>query len=386
MSDNQTLPLLAVRDIVVYPHMQIALFVGREKSICAIELAKEHHDGMILVVSQKDSLTEEIELENLHPYGTLCRIVSTMPHDGDDKTLKVLIEGLSRAKVQNITDDNVFVATFHEENVINSLTSGDQEAQKSILLGQFNSYAEANLRNARELTRVASRIDGLLELIYFVATRIAMPLDDKQQILNDGNIHGYLNILNDYFIKSQTEQSLENELQESVRKQLENNHREYVLNEKMKAIKSELSGLNDGEDDDDSELEKRLADTDLPDEVRKKAESEFKKLKQMPSSSSEASVVRGYVEWILDTPWKKASKVSTDIKKATTILDKDHYGLDDVKDRILEYLAVQSRVKKLRGPILCLVGPPGVGKTSLGESIARATGRKFVRYGVGRCA
>ncbi|TWV84809.1 endopeptidase La [Moraxella sp. VT-16-12] len=383
MSDNQTLPLLAVRDVVVYPHMQIALFVGRKKSIRAIEIAQEQHDGMILVVSQKDSLTEEIELNNLHPYGTLCKIVSIMPHDGDDKTLKVLIEGLSRTKVQDITDDEIFVATFNKEQVINTLNDSDQDAQKSLLLGRFNDYAEANLRNARELTRVAGRIDDLLELIYFVATRTAMPLDDKQKILTGNDVHEYLDILNDYFIKNQTEQSIENELQESVRKQMENNHREYFLNEKMKAIKSELSDLNNGEDDEDGELEKRLNDADLPDDVRKKAQTEFKKLKQMPSNSSEASVVRGYIEWILDTPWKKTSKTSADIKKAKQILDKDHYGLDDVKDRIVEYLAVQSRVKKMRGPILCLVGPPGVGKTSLGESIARATGRKFVRMALG---
>lgn len=245
MSDNQTLPLLAVRDVVVYPHMQIALFVGREKSIHAIETAQKEHDGMLLVVSQKDSLTEEIELENLHPYGTLCRIVSTMPHDGDDKTLKVLIEGLSRAKVNDVADDEIFVATFAEESVTNTLSTADIDTQKSLLLGQFNDYAEANLRNARELVRVAGRIDDVLELIYFVATRVAMPLDDKQKILSGADIGEYLNILNNYFIKNQTEQSIENELQESVRKQMENNHREYFLNEKMKAIKSELSDLND---------------------------------------------------------------------------------------------------------------------------------------------
>ncbi|MDO4896114.1 MAG: endopeptidase La [Moraxella sp.] len=383
MPDNQVLPLLAVRDVVVYPQMQIALFVGRKKSVHAIELSQKHHDDLILVVSQKDSLTEEISTDNLHTHGTLCRIVSTMPHDGDENTLKVLIEGISRAKVEHITDSDVFLATFSEQTVQNPLNNQDSETQKTLLLGLFGDYAEANLRNARELLRVASRINDLLELVYFIATRTAMPLDDKQRILSGDDVHEYLDILNDYFVKNQAEQSIESELQESVRKQMENNHREYVLNEKMKAIKSELSDLNDGEDEEDGELEKRLKEADLPDDVRKKAENEFKKLKQMPANSSEASVVRGYVEWILDTPWKKASKVAIDLNKAKDTLNADHYGLDDVKDRIIEYLAVQSRVKKLKGPILCLVGPPGVGKTSLGESIARATGRKFVRMALG---
>ncbi|WP_066801578.1 endopeptidase La [Moraxella oblonga] len=381
MSDNQTLPLLAVRDVVVYPHMQIALFVGREKSIQAIEIAQKDHNGQILVVSQKDSLTEEINTDNLHDYGTLCRVVSTMPHDGDNKTLKVLIEGVTRAKVEKVEDKDIFLATFSEEAVEN--LPADSDTQKALLLGLFGDYADSNLRNARELMRVASRIDDLLELIYFVATRTAMPLADKQRILSGADVDEYLSILNDYFIKNQAEQAIENKLQEDVRKQMENNHREYFLNEKMKAIKSELSDLNDGFDDDDSELEKRLNDADLPEDVRKKAQNEFKKLKQMPSSSSEASVVRGYVEWILDTPWNKSTQVSIDLTTAKETLDKDHYGLDDVKDRILEYLAVQSRVNKIKGSILCLVGPPGVGKTSLGESIARATGRKFVRMALG---
>lgn len=389
MFDNQILPLLAVRDVVVYPRMQIALFVGRKISLRAIEDARQHHDGHLLVVSQKDSLSEDINIDNLHTHGTLCRVVSTMPHDGDEKTLKVLIEGLERIQldpngiIQNMTDgEGELLAPFIKQDTI-PLAPAKQAKTKAKLKSLFENYATQNLRNARELLKVADGIDEVMELIYFIATRTAMPLEDKQRILSTDDTAQALTILVDYFEKSQAEYAIESELQESVRKQLENNHREYVLNEKMKAIKSELSGLNEGEEDEDGELEKRLAEADLPDEIYKKAQSEFKKLKQMPSSSSEASVVRGYIEWILDTPWKKVSKVSIDLNKAKTTLDKDHYGLDDVKDRILEYLAVQSRVKKLKGPILCLVGPPGVGKTSLGESIARATGRKFVRMALG---
>lgn len=381
----QTLPLLAVRDVVVYPHMQIALFVGREQSIKAIELAQDAYDGELIAVSQKDSLAEEINVDDLYQFGTRCRIVSTMPHDSDDKCLKVLIEGLERVKVGEINeqdDQGSLQVSFDAADIKLELSDDEIKAQKSVLLELFTEYAEHNLRNFRELVRVASNIDNLLELIYFIATRTQVPLDKKQALLESGDVTAHFATLSEYFINTKAERSLESELQDAVRKQMENNQREYFLNEKMKAIKNELSDLN-GADDDDTELENRLKAADLPDDVRKKAESEFKKLKQMPASSSEAAVVRGYVEWILDTPWNKASKVSINLKKAKETLDKDHYGLDDVKDRILEYLAVQSRVKQIRGPILCLVGPPGVGKTSLGESIARATGRKFVRMALG---
>ena len=382
----QTLPLLAVRDVVVYPHMQIALFVGREQSIKAIELAQDAYDGELIVVSQKDSLAEEINVDDLYQFGTRCRIVSTMPHDSDDKCLKVLIEGLERVKVGEINeqdDQGSLQVSFDAADIKLELGDDEIKAQKSVLLELFTEYAEHNLRNFRELVRVASNIDDLLELIYFIATRTQIPLDKKQILLESGDVTAHFATLSEYFTNTKAERSLESELQDTVRKQMENNQREYFLNEKMKAIKNELSDLNNGADDDDTELENRLKAADLPDDVRKKAESEFKKLKQMPASSSEAAVVRGYVEWILDTPWNKASKVSINLKKAKETLDKDHYGLDDVKDRILEYLAVQSRVKQIRGPILCLVGPPGVGKTSLGESIARATGRKFVRMALG---
>ena len=382
----QTLPLLAVRDVVVYPHMQIALFVGREQSVKAIELAQDAYDGELIVVSQKDSLAEEINVDDLYQFGTRCRIVSTMPHDSDDKCLKVLIEGLERVKVGEINeqdDQGSLQVSFDAADIKLELSDDEIKAQKSVLLELFTEYAEHNLRNFRELVRVASNIDDLLELIYFIATRTQIPLDKKQTLLESGDVTAHFATLSEYFTNTKAERSLESELQDTVRKQMENNQREYFLNEKMKAIKNELSDLNNGADDDDTELENRLKAADLPDDVRKKAESEFKKLKQMPASSSEAAVVRGYVEWILDTPWNKASKVSINLEKAKETLDKDHYGLDDVKDRILEYLAVQSRVKQIRGPILCLVGPPGVGKTSLGESIARATGRKFVRMALG---
>ena len=381
------LPLLALRDVVVYPHMQIALFVGREPSVKAVELAQAEYGNKVLVVAQKDSLTEDIDQDNLYQYGTVCRIVSTMPHDSDENCIKVLIEGQYRSRVDTIENhDTLLMASFERADLDVSMDESQQKNTIQALTTLFESYADARLRNARELTRVAKRIDDLLELVYFISTRVSMDLDIKQSFLENDDLKTHINTLTEYLVKQSAEQNIEQDIQEAVRQQMEDNQREYFLNEKMKAIKNELSDMNDGAfdgEDDVAELEQRLEDADLPEDVRKKADQELKKLKMMPPASSESSVVRNYIEWILDTPWNATTKVSINLDKAKTVLDEDHYGLQDVKDRILEYLAVQSRVKKLRGPILCLVGPPGVGKTSLGESIARATGRKFVRMALG---
>ncbi len=385
-AEENYLPLLALRDVVVYPHMQIALFVGRAPSVKAVELAQAEYGNKVLVVAQKDSLTEDIDQDNLYQYGTVCRIVSTMPHDSDENCIKVLIEGQYRARVNNIENhDELLMASFDRADLDVSMDESQQKNTIQALTTLFEGYADARLRNARELTRVAKRIDDLLELVYFISTRVSMDLDIKQSFLEEDDIKTHINTLTEYLVKQSAEQNIEQDIQDAVRQQMEDNQREYFLNEKMKAIKNELSDMNDGafDEDDVAELEQRLEDADLPEDVRKKAEQELKKLKMMPPASSESSVVRNYIEWILDTPWNATTKVSINLDKAKTVLDEDHYGLQDVKDRILEYLAVQSRVKKLRGPILCLVGPPGVGKTSLGESIARATGRKFVRMALG---
>ena len=386
------LPLLALRDVVVYPHMQIALFVGRAPSVKAVELAQSDYDNQVFVLAQKDSLSEDIDAQNLFEYGTVCRVVNTMPHENDDSCIKVLIEGLYRAKLETIEsnseDDEVLIANFSPAPIDLNLETDAQKSHKETLVALFSQYAENRLRNSRELIRVAERIDSLEELVYFIATRVSLNLSVKQNILEVNDLSAHIKALSDYLVQQSAEQNIEQELQEAVRRQMENNQREYFLNEKMKAIKSELSDLHEErgetyEDDDIAELEKRLAEADLPESVRKKAENEFRKLKMMPAASSESSVVRNYVEWILDTPWHKTSEVSIDLNKAHEVLDADHYGLKDVKDRILEFLAVQSRVDTLKGPILCLVGPPGVGKTSLGESIARATGREFIRMALG---
>lgn len=392
IDQSQTfLPLLALRDVVVYPHMQIALFVGREQSVKAVELAQNEYDNRIFVITQKDSLTEEIDETNLYQYGTVCRIVNTMPHENDDNCIKVLIEGLYRARLDEVQDHQVLLmSNITPVAIADNLPQENHAEAKQTLVSLFSQYAESRLRNSRELIRVAERIENLQELVYFIATRISLSLDIKQEFLEKDDFAINVENLIANLLKQGMEQDIEQELQETVRQRMDDNQREYFLNEKMKAIKQELGELRDdrgepfsSDEEDGGELEKRLKEADLPEAVRKKAEAEFKKLKMMPPASSESALVRNYIEWILDTPWNKASKVSIKLDKAQEVLDEDHYGLDDVKDRILEYLAVQSRVKKLKGPILCLVGPPGVGKTSLGESIARATGRKFVRMALG---
>ena len=377
------LPLLALRDVVVYPHMQIALFVGREKSINAVEVAR-NSDNLVFVVAQKDSLTEDIDHDNLYQYGTVAKIVQVVNHENDENCIKVLIEGLHRSKLGRIIEGEDFLTAEHHLSPMTvALPEEAQETGLNELRTLFAQYAEAKLRNARELVAAANKIEDLLQLMFFVATRVPLNIEIKQKFLEHDAFEEHLQELMSYLMNQSAEQQIEQTLHDSVKRQMEKNQREYFLNEKMKVIQRELSDMNGGAEDDVAEIEKRLLEADLPEHVRKKAEAEFRKLKAMQPASSEAAVVRNYIEVILDTPWNKASKVSINLKKAQEILDTDHYGLDEVKERIVEYLAVQSRVKKLRGPILCLVGPPGVGKTSLGESIAKATGREFVRMALG---
>lgn len=377
------LPLLALRDVVVYPHMQIALFVGREKSIKAVDVAR-NSDNLVFVVAQQDSLTEEIDHDNLYQYGTVAKIVQVVNHENDENCIKVLIEGIHRSKLVNIIDNDDYLSAEHALSPMTiEIDENTQSNRLEELRSLFAQYAEAKLRNARELITAANKIEDLLQLLFFVATRVPLNIDIKQKFLEHDEFEAHLTELMTYLLQQSEEQQIEQGLHDNVKRQMEKNQREYFLNEKMKVIQRELSDMNGGAEDDVAEIERRLAESDLPDHVRKKADSEFRKLKAMQPASSEAAVVRNYIEAILDTPWNKASKVSINLNKAQDILDTDHYGLDDVKDRIVEYLAVQSRVKKLKGPILCLVGPPGVGKTSLGESVAKATGREFIRMALG---
>lgn len=279
--DESYLPLLALRDVVVYPHMQIALFVGRAPSVKAVELAQAEYGNKVLVVAQKDSLTEDIDQDNLYQYGTVCRIVSTMPHDSDENCIKVLIEGQYRARVDNIEGhDDLLMARFERADLDVSMDESQQKNTIQALTTLFESYADARLRNARELTRVAKRIDDLLELVYFISTRVSMDLDIKQSFLEEDDIKTHINTLTEYLVKQSAEQNIEQDIQDAVRQQMEDNQREYFLNEKMKAIKNELSDMNDGAfdgEDDVAELEQRLEDADLPEDVRKKKRSKSSK-------------------------------------------------------------------------------------------------------------
>lgn len=268
---NKTLPLLAVRDVVVYPHTQIALFVGRAPSISAVNLSENDYNGEILLISQKDSLSEEIDVDNLSEYGTVCRIISTMPHETDKNCLKVLLEGIFRAKVEAIStlDDDTLMGDYSEAALDNNINEEELDARKDMLLQVFAEYAENTLRNHKEINKVAQGFEDLTEVLYFIATRTSLDLDKKLELLTINDLQKLYDEVIEHLIAQKAEQELESELAEQVRRQMESNQREYYLNEKMKAIKTELSDLNG--DDDDSELEKRLKEADLPDEVRKKS-------------------------------------------------------------------------------------------------------------------
>ncbi|MBO6152001.1 MAG: LON peptidase substrate-binding domain-containing protein, partial [Acinetobacter sp.] len=310
------LPLLALRDVVVYPHMQIALFVGREKSIKAVDVAR-NSDNLVFVVAQQDSLTEEIDHDNLYQYGTVAKIVQVVNHENDENCIKVLIEGLHRSKLVKIIDNDEYLSAEHAISPMTvNIKAESQETRVQELRTLFAQYAEAKLRNARELITAANKIDDLLQLVFFVATRVPLNIDVKQKFLEHDDFEAHLQELMTYLLQQSEEQQIEQTLHDSVKRQMEKNQREYFLNEKMKVIQRELSDMNGGAEDDVAEIERRLEEADLPEHVRKKAESEFRKLKAMQPASSEAAVVRNYIEAILDTPWNKASKVSINLAKA----------------------------------------------------------------------
>ncbi len=383
---SHSLPLLALRDVVVCPHMQIALFVGRAQSIAAVERAQLHGNGTVFVVAQKEALSESISIDNLYEYGLVCQIVEVLDTEHDEENcIKVLIEGKTRAKLSNMVDlgSKGLEAHIVDAPINEDLTAKQQRHELDALQHNFAHYATSKLRNSSEVIAASKHITDLQELVYFVVTRAPMSIEQKQAYLNSQVLSEQVDLLQKYLFNSSQEQEIDANISDAVKKAMEKNQREYYLNEKMKVIQKELTGLNGSGDDDMVNLENRLKEAKLPADAQKKADAELRKLKAMPASSSEATVVRGYLEWIANTPWSKSSKIKSDIGKAEAVLNADHYGLEDVKERILEYLAVQARVKALKGPILCLVGPPGVGKTSLGESIAKATGREFVRMALG---
>ena len=372
-------PVLPLRDVVVYPHMVIPLFVGREKSINALEMAMDS-GKQILLVAQKSAAENDPTIDDIYQVGTISNVLQLLKLP--DGTIKVLVEGSYRATVKSFREqDELYLAEV--ERLDTELVS-DQEAEALVrsLMAQFDQYVKLNKKVPPEILASLSGIDDPSRLADTIAAHIAIKLEDKQKVLDSLEIRGRLELLIGAMESEIDLLEVEKSLRNRVKTQMEKSQREYYLNEQMKAIQTELG---DGEDvgNEFEELALKIDESGMPKDAKEKIENELKKLRMMSPMSAEATVVRNYIDWVLSVPWKKRSRISKDIDRAEQILEADHYGLEKVKERILEYLAVQQRVKKIKGPILCLVGPPGVGKTSLGRSLAKATNRKFVRMSLG---
>ncbi|WP_313321335.1 endopeptidase La [Stenotrophomonas sp.] len=374
------LPVLPLRDVVVFPHMVIPLFVGRDKSMQALERAMEA-DKRILLLAQKSAETDDPAAADLYTVGTLAQVLQLLKLP--DGTIKVLVEGLSRVAVDKVYEqDGALQGHGTEIESDESREPREIEAIARSLMSLFEQYVKTNRKLPPELLQTLAGIEEPARLADTIAAHIGVRLADKQKLLETLQIGDRLEMLVGLVDGEIDVQQLEKRIRGRVKSQMEKSQREYYLNEQMKAIQKELGDLDDAPGELD-ELARKIAEAGMPKPVEVKAKNELNKLKQMSPMSAEAAVVRNYLEWLLGVPWKKRTKVRKDLKVAQDTLDADHYGLDKVKDRILEYLAVQSRVKQMKGPILCLVGPPGVGKTSLGQSIAKATNRKFVRMSLG---
>ncbi|HGN1202598.1 MULTISPECIES: endopeptidase La [Providencia] len=401
-SERIEIPVLPLRDVVVYPHMVIPLFVGREKSIHSLEAAMDH-DKQVMLVAQKEASTDEPGVNDLFAVGTVASVIQMLKLP--DGTVKVLVEGLRRARITSLTDNGEYflaqaeyLATEqnsesehapYDETVAGSQSSDaldekENEVLYRTIVSQFESYIKLNKKIPPEVLTALHAIeqDQLDKLADTIASHMPLKLADKQRVLEMANIAERVEFLM-AMMESETELlQVEKRIRNRVKKQMEKSQREYYLNEQMKAIQKELGEMDDAPDEYES-LKRKIEEAKMPKEAQEKAEAELQKLKMMSPMSAEATVVRSYIDWMVQVPWHKRSKVKKDLVKAQEVLDTDHYGLERVKDRILEYLAVQSRVSKIKGPILCLVGPPGVGKTSLGQSIAKATGRQYTRMALG---
>jgi len=378
--DSQTLPVLPLRDIVVFPHMVVPLFVGREKSVKALEEVMGK-DKKIMLITQKNASTDDPKKDDLFELGTIANVLQLLKLP--DGTVKVLVEGISRASINQYTDNVEFliaeVDTIEED--IDSSDVAIRGLAKS-LTDQFDQYVKLNKKIPPEVVGSINEIEDTGKLCDTVASHLAVKLSEKQEILESIDINERFNKIVSLIQLELDVLQVEKKIRGRVKTQMEKTQREYYLNEQMKAIQKELGETEDGKDDVE-EYEEKIDKAKLSKEAREKCNAELKKLKTMSPMSAESSVIRNYLDWVLSLPWGKKTKVKKDINFAQKVLDEDHYGLEKVKERILEYLAVQSRINKIKGPILCLVGAPGVGKTSLGKSIARATGRKFVRMSLG---
>jgi len=379
MSENVTYPVLPLRDIVVFPGMIVPLFVGREKSVNALENVMQN-DKKILLAAQKDAGDDDPDKDDIYEIGVIASVLQLLKLP--DGTVKVLVEGEARARILEYSPSEAF---FEAEAALIAEASGDDaevEALARSVIGQFESYVKLNKRVPPEVIVSVNQIDDYAKLADTVASHLNIKIHEKQELLEIDAVAERLERVYALMEGEMSVLQVEKKIRNRVKRQMEKTQREYYLNEQMKAIQKELGESDDGRDE-LSELEEKIGKTKLSKEARTKAEAELKKLRQMSPMSAESTVVRNYLDWLVSIPWGTRSKVKGDLAKAQDTLDEDHYGLEKVKERIIEYLAVQKRMNKLKGPILCLVGPPGVGKTSLGKSIASATGREFVRVSLG---
>ncbi len=372
-------PVLPLRDIVVFPHMIVPLFVGREKSVRALEDVMRD-DKQILLVAQRNAAQDDPSVADMYGVGTISTVLQLLKLP--DGTVKVLVEGGQRARISRFTDNDQFFEAMAEPMEDQTGDLQEMEALSRSVVTQFEQYIKLNKKIPPEVLVSVNQIEDPGKLADTVASHLALKIADKQEMLELETISERLERVYSYMESEIGVLQVEKKIRNRVKRQMEKTQREYYLNEQMKAIQKELGEGEEGRDE-SAEIEERIAKVRLSKEAREKATAELKKLKSMSPMSAEATVVRNYLDWMLSIPWKKRTSVKRDIKEAKKILDQDHFGLEKVKERILEYLAVQLRVSKIKGPILCLVGPPGVGKTSLGKSIARATGRNFVRVSLG---
>jgi len=376
---NSSYAVLPLRDIVVFPHMIVPLFVGREKSVQALEHVM-HSDKQIVLVTQKTPTEDDPSAGDLFSVGTIGTILQLLKLP--DGTVKVLVEGGERVSIHDIREDSGYLEADITEILDTSVQDEELEALSRTVVSQFEQYVKLNKKIPPEVIVSINQIDEVSKLSDTIASHLALKIDQKQELLELKSTAERLEKIFSFMEGEIGVLQVEKRVRSRVKRQMEKTQREYYLNEQMKAIQKEL-GEGEGGLDEMGELEEKIENTKMPKEARERAKAEMKKLRQMSPMSAEATVVRNYLDWILNVPWNKRSRVKKDIKAAKAVLDKDHYGLDKVKERILEYLAVQQRTRKVKGPILCLAGPPGVGKTSLGQSIAKATNRNFVRMSLG---
>ena len=378
-SAGEVYPVLPLRDIVVFPHMIVPLFVGREKSVRALEDVMKD-DKQILLIAQRNAADDDPSSDDIYEVGTISTVLQLLKLP--DGTVKVLVEGVARARVIRFSENDEFFEVYADVMPEKESEEAEIEALSRSVVSQFEQYLKLNKKVPPEALVSVNQIEEYGKLVDTIASHLALKIPKKQELLEVDVVSERMEKVISFMEGEIGVLQVEKKIRSRVKRQMEKTQREYYLNEQLKAIQKELGESEEGKDE-LQELEEKLAKLKLSNEAREKANNELKKLRNMSPMSAEATVVRNYLDWIANIPWKKRSRIQKDIREAEAILEADHYGLEKVKERILEYLAVQQRTKKIKGPILCLVGPPGVGKTSLGKSIGRATGRNFVRMSLG---